>query len=139
MESGLSKKKEQYLRYAKKASEFSDSSRVNIGAALIIGHKVVNIGFNTNKTNPLQSKIDTKFFNCKCSGKIHAETMALYPYIKENIQLNNAILVTYRQKKDGTLGMSRPCDRCMKLIKQLGIKKLIYTTDDGFAEEKLIY
>lgn len=58
---------------------------------------------------------------------------------QENIFLPNATLVTYRNKKDGSLGMSRPCDRCMQLIKKLGIKKLLYTTDNGFAEEKLIY
>lgn len=139
MESNLSKKKEQYFKYAKKASEFSDNNRVNIGACLIIGHKVLNIGFNTDKTNPLQASIDRQYFNCECTGKIHAETMALYPFLKENIFLPNAILVTYRNKKDGSLGMSRPCDRCMQLIKKLGIKKLLYTTDNGFAEEKLVY
>ena len=35
--------------------------------------------------------------------------------------------------------MSRPCPRCMKVIKSLGIKKLVYSTEDGVAKERLMY
>lgn len=37
--------------------------------------------------------------------------------------------------KDGMSGMARPCPRCMRLIKSLGIKRINYSTQGGFAEE----
>ena len=40
--------------------------------------------------------------------------------------------------KKGGLGMARWCPACMAALKSLGIKKICYTTDDGYAEEKLI-
>ncbi len=34
------------------------------------------------------------------------------------------------------LGMARPCPACMAAIKELGIKNIYYTTDNGYAYEK---
>ena len=31
--------------------------------------------------------------------------------------------------------MSRPCPSCMAAIKDLGIRNIYYTTDDGFSHE----
>lgn len=33
--------------------------------------------------------------------------------------------------------MSRPCPNCMAAIKDLGIKHIYYTTNDGFVYENL--
>lgn len=139
-DSPISKQKITYFKHAKRASMFSDDSRVKIGAVLIYKHKILSIGFNTSKTHPLQENIDFNYFKCDdCTGKLHAETMVLYPFYRNSTNLSGATIVTYREKKDGTLGNSRPCNRCLSLIKRLGIKKLMYTTDTGYAEEKLIY
>lgn len=35
--------------------------------------------------------------------------------------------------------MSRPCPRCMELIKEQGIKKICYTTNDGYVDERISY
>ena len=43
----------------------------------------------------------------------------------------------YREHKDGTLAMARPCSRCLAVIKSLGIRKIKYTTEDGYASETL--
>lgn len=32
--------------------------------------------------------------------------------------------------------MARPCPACMSAIKELGIKNIYYTTDNGYAYEK---
>ena len=34
--------------------------------------------------------------------------------------------------------MSRPCPSCLVAIKDMGIKHIYYTTDDGFAYEQII-
>jgi deoxycytidylate deaminase len=33
--------------------------------------------------------------------------------------------------------MARPCQSCMAAIKDLGIKEIYYTSDEGFVYEKL--
>lgn len=59
---------------------------------------------------------------------------ALIPLINKE-DLSRASIYVYRQLKDGSLGMCRPCKACMALIKNLGIRKVYYTTYDGYAEE----
>ena len=129
-----------YIKYAKTISNMSDFPRVKIGCVLVKGHSIIRSGYNSGtKKSPLQAAIDTKYFNCDCTGKLHAETMALLPYIKQKQNLSGATLYTCRIKGNGEYGMARPCPRCMQLIKKVGIKKIVYTTDDGVAKEKLIY
>ena len=38
---------------------------------------------------------------------------------------------------DTDFRISRPCPSCMAAIKDLGIKDIYYTTNDGFAHEKI--
>ena len=45
-------------------------------------------------------------------------------------------IYVYRETKSGKRAMARPCAACTKALKDLGIKKICYTTDDGFCEEK---
>ena len=52
---------------------------------------------------------------------------------------NKVHIYIYRIKmsnKNG-FGMARPCLSCMGLIKELGIREINYTTEDGFASETL--
>ena len=44
-------------------------------------------------------------------------------------------LYIYRKRNDKPYGMSRPCPSCMAAIKDLGIKHIYYTTNEGFAYE----
>ena len=133
----LSKTERSFFSAAKSIAELSDH-RCKIGCIIVDKHRIVSSGHNSNtKCHPLQAKIDTKFFNCFCTGKIHAETSAILPLLKIEEDYSRATLYTYREHADGSLANSRPCARCMQLIKQLGITKIKYTTDDGYAFEYL--
>ena len=46
-------------------------------------------------------------------------------------------LYIYRIRKDQPYGMARPCPSCMAAIKDIGIKDIYYTTNDGFSYEYL--
>lgn len=129
-----------YLRCAKEVSNASDFPRVHIGCVIVQRHRLISSGYNSEtKMSTLQSRVNSKHFKCHCSGKLHAETMAMLPFLKTHTSLKGATLYTYRETADGRLGKSRPCPRCMSLIKSLEIKKIVYTTEDGVAKEKLIY
>lgn len=36
-----------------------------------------------------------------------------------------------RIDKSGSLKMARPCDSCMQALRSAGIKKIVYSTDEG--------
>ena len=64
---------------------------------------------------------------------LHAEIMALI-FLKDrkDIKWNDVDLYTYRENRYGELRMSKPCKSCMSMIKALGIRRIHYTTNDGF-------
>jgi hypothetical protein len=55
---------------------------------------------------------------------------------KLDINFSEVEIYVYRQFKDGSLAMARPCSACIKAMKDLGIKKFCYTTPYGYCEEK---
>lgn len=137
--SQLSKTEQSFFKTAQSLSMLSDH-RCKIGCIIVDKHRVISSGHNSNtKCHPIQAQIDTKHFNCFCTGKVHAETSAIIPLLKTKEDYSRATLYTYREHKDGSLAMARPCPRCMELIRQIGITKIKYTTDEGYATEYLEY
>ena len=135
----ISKKERSYFNAAKAMSHMSDH-RCLVGCVLVMGHKIIGSGYNSNtKCHRVQAEIDQKRHGVVCAGKVHAEVDTLIPFLKRRVDLSNATLYIYRSKRDGTYGLARPCSGCMEIIKQCGIKKIAYSTDDGFAKEILMY
>lgn len=133
----LSKTDKSFFKAAQSMSMLSDH-RCRIGCVIVDKHRIISSGHNSDtKCHPIQAQIDTKHFNCFCEGKLHAETSAIIPLLKYGEDYSRAILYTYRESRNGLLANSRPCSRCMKLIKELGITRIKYTTADGYASEVL--
>lgn len=134
----ITKSAKSYFRAAKAMSELSDFPRHHLGCVVVLKHKIISSGYNSNtRCNSIQSKLDTDRHGVYCPGKVHAECDALTPLIKNRVDLKNAEIYIYKQHKDGSLAMSRPCPSCMKLIKSCGIRYINYTTEQGFASEIL--
>ena len=126
-----------YFRAAESMSFLSDH-RFRLGCVNVKGHRIISSGHNSaTKTHSLQAKIDTQYFKCDCSGFVHAEVDALVPLIEQHIDLTQASIYVYRSSCNGR-GMARPCPRCIYLIKKVGIRKINYSTPDGFVEEVLM-
>lgn len=108
-----------------------------LACILTYKNKVIAKGFNSGKTNPY-SPIRFKAGSQLYHQSHHAEFSALkkldgdwvrrrtkhplYSHIRAYIA---------RLKADGTPGMARPCENCLKLFKAYGIKEIIYTTSDS--------
>lgn len=134
----ISKTDRAMLNIAKNISELSDHPQHHLGAVVVYKHRVISTGYNSvTKVDPLQARIDAQRHGCECRGCLHAETMSLLPLIKSNTDLRGSKVYVYREHKDGTPAMARPCAGCMSLIRAVGIRKVIYTTNDGFAQEEL--
>lgn len=131
----ISKKQASFFRVAKSVSDLSDFPRIKIGAVVVNKHRIISSGYNSYiRKHPIQIKYNKERFDTPSTGCLHAEMDALIPLINK-VDLSRASLYIYRELKDGRLGLCRPCEACMKLIKELNIKKIFYTTYDGYAEE----
>ena len=58
----------------------------------------------------------------------HAEEMAIIRAAKKRGVPKHATMVIARLNKDGTWGLSKPCDRCEHLINEAGIREVVYTS-----------
>lgn len=129
--------KMKYFNYAKNMAEMSICQH-KLGCVIVYNNKIIGTGFNSNKTHPIQKLYNNRRFpEDEHPHTIHAELHALSPYLhKDIIDWSKVTLYTYRiRRMNNKYGVSRPCESCMALIKKLGIKRICYTTDDGFVKE----
>lgn len=132
----MTKTEKAMFRAAKAMSEMSDY-KVKVGCVVANKRRIISSGFSSDsKRHRIQAILDKETLGCECLGKLHAETMALLPLIRNGVDLSKVSIYIYRQHKDGSLACAKPCARCEKLIKKLGIKRVYFTVENGFAEEK---
>ena len=134
----MTKRECAHFKVAKAISELSNHPRYKIGATVVLKHRLLSSGFNSDtKTHPLQKKYNRFRFTDEGAHKRHAELSALLPLIREGVDLSDASIFVYREHKNGTLACARPCKACMQLIKDCGIRKIFYTTEDGYVREEI--
>ena len=131
------------FQYAKLEAEKSDFHRFHIGAVIVYNKTIIGKGCNSDKTHPMQKKYNNLYrtFNNEYGGfikhSIHAEIAAItsIPYvIGKEVDFNKAKIYIYRispGKKRG-YGRAKPCKACLNAIRDLGIKNVYYSDEDGF-------
>ena len=132
-----------YFEKAKNVSFLSDFKQVHIGCVAVYKKQFIGVGHSTNKTHPIQMKYN-KYRNLYCNGmqpqaKLHAEIMCLLNIKDLDIDFSKVKLYIYREDKNGHLALSKPCDACMRAIKDLGIKEISYTDYNGYVKVALNY
>jgi deoxycytidylate deaminase len=60
---------------------------------------------------------------------IHAEHAAINRAWRSGTE--GATIIVIRVRKNGTMGMSKPCDACMNRLIEAGVKRVIYSDNDG--------
>lgn len=97
-------------------------SNFKIGSILVLGASVVS-AVNSYKTSPrLVQFYKYPFF--------HAEAACIFKMGIDKCE--NGILYVARVKRDGSLGLARPCEECQKLIALVKLKKVVYSTENGY-------
>ncbi len=136
--------KMRFFKEAKKESLLSDYDGQHLGAVAVYGDKVILAkAHNSNKTNTTQYfynryRVEQKSNIMNKPARSHAEVNLWRKIRFLDIDFSRVSVYVYRELKNGELGMARCCPACMAALKSLGIKKICYTTDEGYAEEKLI-
>ena len=134
--------KKRFFEEAKKESHLSDYAGAHLGAVAVYKDKfVLARAHHTEKTNTTQYfynryRMDEKNDIMDKPPRSHAET-CLYRKIRYlDIDFSDVTIYIYRELKDGTLAMSCPCRSCRKLLRDLGIRIVCYTTSGGYIEER---
>ena len=137
----MTKSHRAYFKAAKAVSESSDFYRVKVGCVAVYKHKIISSGCNSYVTNPLQKRYNKFRFNTDATlHSKHAELDCLLPLInRHDIDFSRVSLYIYRQYKSGDLGMARPCESCINLMRDLGIRDVYYTGDSSYIKEEIIY
>lgn len=137
-----------FFEFARQEAEKSDFERFHLGCIVTYKNHIIGRGCNGLKTDPAQKHYNRKRnFSADTKGKPikhsrHAEIAALksIPYpIASTIDWSKVKVYVYRVSPGNPLGYSlaRPCKACMKAIRDKGITKIYYTTQDGFAQERV--
>lgn len=138
-----------FFKLAKNASEFSDYTKKNIhiGSVMVYKNRVISVGYNTDKTNPIQymyntyrQKVDDpnrNYIADKHLPCVHAEMKCLIDTRDLDVDWNKASLFVYRESPNGKLRNCKPCKACMKALKDRGIKHIYYTNEDGCCYKEI--
>lgn len=123
-------------------AEKSDYDRFHIGCVITYKNKIIGAGHNSNKSHPMQRKYNRRYrkFNCTKGQYIHDAVHAEIAAINSisyttgiQVDFSKAKVFVYRicNGKELGYGNARPCAACMNAIRELGIKNVYYTDDDG--------
>ena len=147
MSNGLRKFDYKMFEKARQVAQTSDFKPFKLGCVIAYKGHILATGANSNKTHPIQKKYNKKYRPFNKSTKpikdsVHAEIMALSSIpapIEQSINWREVKVYIYRicpGKRLG-MGMARSCPACMAALRDKGIHQIYYSTDDGFAVEKL--
>ena len=91
-----------------------------LGAVLVHKNIIISVGMNSYKTHPLMAPRTEWPF-------LHAEQHAIVRAGVDNCE--GLDLYVARVLKNNELALSKPCSVCAKLIRNVGIKNVYYSTN----------
>lgn len=119
----LSNKDQAYLSVARYFAKKSKARNTH-GAVIVKGGRVLGTGWNRDRNSP--TIIDPDRIKQDCS--YHAEEVAIR---EAGSNLKGAVIYVARVNRQGKDRDSLPCEKCSDLIKEAGIKRVIYTSEKG--------
>lgn len=132
---------------ASEIAEESDFETFHLGAVITYKHHIVSMACNTRKTSPHQKYYNRKYRQFRrgtlpATHTLHAEMRALnlisYPLGKD-MDWSKVNVYIYRVAPGlpNQRGLARPCPACMAALRDCGVRNIYYTTDSGFAYERI--
>lgn len=104
----------------------SSLSKHRHGAVLTRGGNVISTGFNKDRNDPRLCSPEHILQHCST----HAEASAI---MQAGPAARGSVLYVVRVNKKSKLLNSRPCPRCWDAIRAAGVRKVVYSTDEGIA------
>lgn len=101
--------------------------RHQMGAVIFDGNKVISRGYNKTKTHPWLAKHNEW-------ATTHAECDAI---IKSRVDLRGCSIFVARNTAGGKIALAKPCVNCQRILVQVGITEVYYTTGEFPFYEKM--
>jgi tRNA(Arg) A34 adenosine deaminase TadA len=128
----LSNRDQERIKLAQRLASMSESNtRTRHGCIIVKAGNVIAAGVNQYRNNP--NLFDFTLDNTDCIS-VHAEEACLKAL---SYQARHCTAYIARLNSADMTAMSRPCDRCMRQLKDAGIDKLVYTTYTGVEIERI--
>ena len=118
-----------------KVAAANPAQREKLAAAIVCRNKIISVGMNSMKSHPMAAKYGKN----EHAVYLHAEVSAIKNALRE-IEVDDFtkcdIYIT-RVKKEAPFtkkyvwGLAKPCAGCERAIAEFGLKRVIYTCDDG--------
>ena len=134
------KKQQSFFRVADAVASLSDHRQSKLGCVLVDKHRIISSGYNSStRCSPLQKQMDTARFGFpdQHKGLVHAETACLLPLIRQGYDMSRSDLYIVRRHRNGSLAISRPCPGCMSLLRASGVRRVFFSVEGGFSEERI--
>ena len=117
-------KKKRYMELAKRMAEQSEYGKFKHGAVLVQGGSVLNCSYNKDNYNSFGSRFRPK---SKGNATLHAEIGCVLGIPRT--KTTGADVYVARVNKQGEEKISKPCRMCQNVLKHVGVKRVIYTTN----------
>lgn len=134
------KKQQSFFRVADAVASLSDHKQTKLGCVLVDKHRIISSGYNSStRCSPLQKQMDTARFGFpdQHKGLVHAETACLLPLIRQGYDMSRSDLYIVRRHRNGSLALSRPCPGCMSLLRANSVRRVFFSVEGGFSEERI--
>lgn len=125
------------LKYFDRATKMAMNSNMptKMGCVIVYKGKIISESYNQFKTHPLQAEYDSERKDFEeghpHAHSLHAESAALLKIKDLDLKWNKVDIYISRPLKSRPYGLAKPCKACEKLIKDLGIEKIHYTSDNN--------
>lgn len=107
-----------YLTLAKLLAAKSNY-KIRVGCVIVKHGTPIAVGFNRVKSHPRHVH--------PRNATVHAEMDAVAGC---QTTMKGATIYVYREHRDGTPALARPCANCQTILQKEGIKTMIYSTND---------
>jgi deoxycytidylate deaminase len=99
----------------------SSDERFKVGAVAVSGGRVLGVACNKSRNHPTVLEDE----DIKSQAGICAERRLLATL---GNKAKGVTIYVARVKKDGSFGLSEPCDRCKEALDSSGVKRVIYSS-----------
>lgn len=113
-------------------------SRQRLAACLVYKNEIIAVGFNKRKTHPIAKRFQKHEDAIYLHAEVDCIKNALRQYDEDVIAKSTMYVLRVKRPDDNhqifIRGMAKPCCGCHHAIDQFNIKRVFYTTEDGYEE-----
>jgi len=121
------------VKLAETMAKKSASKTYPMGAVIFNKKRIISAGYNqSGKTHPMMLQMNNPYIM-----GLHAEMHACIGVNPDD--LKRASICVVRLRKNSKYGLAKPCMKCLVFLTEVGIRKVIYSTNNSTFETLKVY